>query len=85
MLSPKRVKFRKRQKGRIKGPATGGNYVAFGDIGLKALEHGKLTNQQIEAARIAMMRHIKRGGRVWIRIFPDHPFTSKPLEVRKKP
>ncbi|CAK7048442.1 MAG: 50S ribosomal protein L16 [Desulfovibrio sp.] len=82
MLSPKRVKFRKRQKGRIKGPATGGNYVAFGDIGLKALEHGKLTNQQIEAARIAMMRHIKRGGKVWIRIFPDHPFTSKPLEVR---
>jgi large subunit ribosomal protein L16 len=82
MLSPKRVKFRKRQKGRIKGPATGGNYVAFGEIGLKALEHGKLTNQQIEAARIAMMRHIKRGGRVWIRIFPDHPFTSKPLEVR---
>ncbi|MDL2209286.1 50S ribosomal protein L16 [Desulfovibrio sp. OttesenSCG-928-O18] len=82
MLSPKRVKFRKRQKGRIKGPATGGNYVAFGDIGLKAMEHGKLTNQQIEAARIAMMRHIKRGGKVWIRIFPDHPFTSKPLEVR---
>lgn len=82
MLSPKRVKFRKRQKGRIKGPASGGTYVAFGDIGLKAMESGKLTNQQIEAARIAMMRHIKRGGRVWIRIFPDHPFTSKPLEVR---
>jgi large subunit ribosomal protein L16 len=82
MLSPKRVKFRKRQKGRIKGPATSGAYIAFGDIGLKALEHGKLTNQQIEAARIAMMRHIKRGGKVWIRIFPDHPYTSKPLEVR---
>ncbi len=82
MLSPKRVKFRKRQKGRIKGPASGGTAVSFGDIGLKALEHGKLTSQQIEAARIAMMRHIKRGGRVWIRIFPDHPFTSKPLEVR---
>jgi len=82
MLSPKRVKFRKRQKGRIKGPATGGAAVSFGDIGLKALEHGKLTNQQIEAARIAMMRHIKRGGKVWIRIFPDHPYTSKPLEVR---
>ena len=82
MLSPKRVKFRKRQKGRLKGPASGGTAVSFGDIGLKALEHGKLTNQQIEAARIAMMRHIKRGGKVWIRIFPDHPFTSKPLEVR---
>ncbi len=82
MLSPKKVKFRKRQKGRIKGPALRGADVAFGDIGLKALEHGKLTNQQIEAARIAMMRHIKRGGRVWIRIFPDHPYTSKPLEVR---
>ncbi len=82
MLSPKKVKFRKRQKGRIKGPATRGNTVAFGDFGLKAEEHGKITNQQIEAARIAMMRHIKRGGRVWIRIFPDHPFTAKPLEVR---
>lgn len=82
MLSPKKVKFRKWQKGRIKGPATSGNYVAFGEIGLKALEHGKITNQQIEAARIAMMRHIKRGGKVWIRIFPDHPYTSKPLEVR---
>ncbi len=82
MLSPKKVKFRKRQKGRIKGPALRGATVAFGDVGLKALEHGKLTNQQIEAARIAMMRHIKRGGRVWIRIFPDHPYTSKPLEVR---
>ena len=82
MLSPKKTKFRKWQKGRIKGPATSGNYVAFGEIGLKALEHGKITNQQIEAARIAMMRHIKRGGKVWIRIFPDHPYTSKPLEVR---
>ncbi len=82
MLSPKRVIFRKRQKGRLKGPASGGTEISFGDIGLKAMEHGKLTNQQIEAARIAMMRHIKRGGKVWIRIFPDHPFTSKPLEVR---
>ncbi len=82
MLSPKKVKFRKCQKGRIKGPATRGASVAFGDVGLKAMEHGKLTSQQIEAARIAMMRHIKRGGRVWIRIFPDHPYTSKPLEVR---
>ena len=78
----KKKKIAKWQKGRIKGPATSGNYVAFGEIGLKALEHGKITNQQIEAARIAMMRHIKRGGKVWIRIFPDIPFTSKPLAVR---
>ena len=82
MLSPKRTKFRKLQKGRLKGPALRGAQIAFGDIGLKAMEHGKLTNQQIEAARIAMMRHIKRGGKVWIRIFPDHSYTSKPLEVR---
>ena len=82
MLAPKRVKFRKWQKGRLRGLATRGASIAFGDIGLKAMEHGKLTNQQIEAARIAMMRHIKRGGKVWIRIFPDHSYTSKPLEVR---
>ena len=82
MLNPKRTKFRKLQKGRIKGPACRGASVAFGDIGLKALEHGKLTSQQIEAARIAMMRHIRRGGKVWIRVFPDHSYTSKPLEVR---
>jgi large subunit ribosomal protein L16 len=82
MLSPARTKFRKLQKGRIKGPATRGADIAFGDFALKALEHGKLTNQQIEAARIAMMRHIKRGGKVWIRVFPDHSYTSKPLEVR---
>lgn len=82
MLSPKKIKYRKWQKGRIKGPATTCNSVAFGEVGLKALEHGKITSQQIEAARIAMMRHIKRGGQVWIRVFPDHPYTSKPLEVR---
>ena len=82
MLSPKRTKFRKLQKGRIKGPALRGAEIAFGDYALKAMEHGKLTNQQIEAARIAMMRHIKRGGKVWIRVFPDHSYTSKPLEVR---
>ncbi|SHN56731.1 50S ribosomal protein L16 [Desulfovibrio litoralis] len=82
MLSPSRTKFRKRQKGRLKGPAVKGSNIAFGDIGLKAMEHGKLTSQQIEAARIAMMRHIKRGGKVWIRIFPDQSYTSKPLEVR---
>ena len=70
MLAPKRVKFRKWQKGRLRGPALRGATIAFGDIGLKTVEHGKLTNQQIEAARIAMMRHIKRGGKVWIRVFP---------------
>jgi len=83
MLSPKRVKFRKCQKGRIGGMAVRGSTISFGDIGLKALEPGKLTNQQIEAARVAMMRHIKRGGRVWIRIFPDKPITAKPLETRQ--
>lgn len=82
MLAPKRVKFRKRQKGRLRGKAQRGNIVSFGDIGLKALEHGKITSQQIESARVAIMRHIKRGGKVWIRIFPDFPVTSKPAEVR---
>ncbi len=82
MLAPKRVKFRKRQKGRNRGKAQRGNTVSFGDIGLKALEHGKLSSQQIESARVAIMRHIKRGGKVWIRIFPDFPVTSKPAEVR---
>lgn len=83
MLSPKKVKFRKQQKGRIKGMAVRGSSVVFGDIGLKALEPGKLTSQQIESARIAMMRHIKRGGKVWIRIFPDKPITAKPAETRQ--
>lgn len=83
MLTPKKTKFRKRQKGRLKGAATKGNSVSFGEIGLKALEHGKLTQQQIESARVAMMRHIKRGGKVWIRMFPDQPYTSKPAEVRQ--
>ncbi|GAB6177884.1 50S ribosomal protein L16 [Desulfobaculum senezii] len=83
MLSPRKTKFRKRQKGRLRGKATRGNTVAFGEIGLKALEHGKLTNQQIESARVAMMRHIKRGGKVFIRIFPDQVLTSKPAEVRQ--
>lgn len=83
MLSPKKVKFRKQQKNRIKGTAVRGCLVVFGDIGLKALEPGKLTNQQIESARIAMMRHIKRGGKVWIRIFPDKPVTAKPAETRQ--
>ena len=83
LLSPKKVRFRKRQKGRIKGMAQRGNTIAFGDIALKTLENGKLTNQQIEAARVAMMRHIKRGGKVWIRVFPDTPITSKPAETRQ--
>ena len=83
MLSPRKTKFRKRQKGRLRGKASRGCVVTFGDIGLKALEHGKLTSRQIEAARVAMMRHIKRGGKVWIRMFPDQPFTAKPAEVRQ--
>ena len=83
MLSPKKVKFRKQQKGRIRGLAGRATTVAFGEIGLKAMECGKLTSQQIEAARIAMMRHIKRGGKVFIRIFPDKTITAKPLEVRQ--
>ena len=83
MLSPNRTKFRKRQKGRLDGPATGGTEISFGEVGIKAVEHGKLTSQQIESARIAIMRHIKRGGKVWIRIFPDHPVTAKPLETRQ--
>ena len=82
MLFPKKTKFRKRQKGRLKGPALRGAQIAFGDVGLKAMEHGKLTNQQIEAARIAMTRYIKRGGKVWIKIFPDKPVTAKPAETR---
>ncbi len=82
MLQPKRVKYRKQQKGRLKGKATRGNTVAFGDYGLQALEPGWITNRQIEAARVAMTRHIKRGGKVWIRIFPDKPITRKPAETR---
>ena len=82
MLAPKKVKFRKRQRCRLRGKAQRGNSVSFGEVGLKALEHGKITSQQIESARIAIMRHIKRGGKVWIRIFPDVPVTSKPAEVR---
>ena len=82
MLAPKKVKYRKRQKSRIKGKAQRGSTVAFGDIALKAVGHAKLTSQQIESARIAIMRHIKRGGKVWIRVFPDFPITKKPAEVR---
>ena len=82
MLQPKRVKYRKQQKGKIRGNAMRGNTVAFGDFGLQTLDAGWITNRQIEAARVAMTRHIKRGGKVWIRIFPDKPITSKPAETR---
>jgi large subunit ribosomal protein L16 len=82
MLQPARRKYRKEQKGRNKGLATRGASVAFGDFGLKATGRGRLTARQIEAARRAMTRHIKRGGRVWIRIFPDKPISRKPAEVR---
>jgi len=82
MLMPKKVKFRKQQKGRLKGKASSGNTVDFGEYGLKALEPGRISNRQIEAARIAITRHAKRGGKVWIRIFPDKPFTKKPAETR---
>lgn len=82
MLSPNRLKYRKVQKGRNKGIATRGTKVSFGDFGLKSTSRGRLTSRQIEAARRAMTRHIKRGGRVWIRIFPDKPVSKKPAEVR---
>ena len=82
MLSPKRLKFRKHHKGRIKGSASRGTHLAFGDYGLQAIESGRITARQIEAARIAMTRHIKRGGKVWIKMFPDKPVTKKPAEVR---
>ena len=82
MLMPKRTKYRKQQKGRIKGNASRGTRVSFGDFGLKALEPGRITSRQIEAARIAMTRRMKRAGQVYIRIFPDKPITKKPAEVR---
>ena len=82
MLMPKRVKYRRVMRGRLKGKATRGNTVTYGDFGLQALEPAWITSNQIEAARIAMTRYIKRGGRVWIKIFPDKPVTSKPAETR---
>ncbi|MEM8961109.1 MAG: 50S ribosomal protein L16 [Acidobacteriota bacterium] len=82
MLMPKKVKYRKRHRGRMRGKAKGGTTLAFGEFGLQALEPAWITARQIEAARIAMTRHIKRGGKVWIRIFPDKPITKKPLETR---
>ena len=82
MLTPKRVKWRKVQRGRMRGAAQRGNALTFGDFGLQAMEPCWMTNRQIEAARIAMTRHIKRGGKVWIKVFPDKPVTKKPAEVR---
>src|SRR5437899_12098220 len=83
MMQPKRTKYRKQFKGRNRGVATRGNKVSFGEYGLKATELGRITARQIEAARRAMSRHIKRGGKIWVRIFPDKPISKKPLEVRQ--
>ena len=83
MLQPKRTKFRKQHKGRNRGLALRGSRVSFGEYGLKAIGRGRLTARQIESARRAMTRHVKRGGKVWIRVFPDKPITKKPLEVRQ--
>lgn len=83
MLQPKKTKFRKQMKGHNRGVATRGNRVSFGEFGLKAMDHGRITARQIEAARRAVSRYIKRGGKIWIRIFPDKPITLKPLEVRQ--
>jgi len=83
MLQPKRTKFRKQQKGRNRGVAVRGSKVSFGEFGLKATGRGRITARQIEAARRAMTRHIKRGGKIWIRVFPDKPISKKPLEVRQ--
>jgi large subunit ribosomal protein L16 len=82
VLSPKRVKYRKQMRGKRRGNAKGGSEINFGEYGLKAIERGWITNRQIEAARVAMTRKIKRGGKVWINVFPDKPFTKKPAETR---
>src|SRR5688572_7164664 len=82
MLAPKRVKYRKQQKGRIRGLAYRGSEISFGDYGLQATASGRLSARQIEAARIALTRHVKRGGKVWIRVYPDKPISKKPLETR---
>src|SRR5437764_13751364 len=82
MLMPRKVKHRKQHRGRLTGPAKGGSAITFGDSGIQALEPGWITARQIEAARIAMTRHVKRGGKVWIRVFPDKPVTEKPAETR---
>ena len=82
MLAPKKTKYRKRHKGRIRGAAKGGTDITFGDFGLQAIDSGRLTARQIEAARIAMTRHVKRVGKIWIRVFPDKPISKKPAETR---
>jgi large subunit ribosomal protein L16 len=82
MLSPKKVKYRKQQRGRMKGIAHRGSDITFGEFGLQAVECGAISARQIEAARIAMTRHVKRGGKIWVRVFPDKPITKKPAEVR---
>jgi large subunit ribosomal protein L16 len=82
MLAPRKVKYRKKQKGRRGGQAKGGTELNFGQFGLQAMDRGYMTNQQIEAARVAITRHVKRGGKIWIRIFPDKPVTKKPAETR---
>ena len=82
MLMPKRVKYRKRHKGKMRGIAYRGGAVSFGSFGLQAVECGRITNRQIEAARIAMTRYVKRGGKIWLRVFPDKPVSKKPLETR---
>lgn len=82
MRAPKRVKYRKKQKGRMKGKAQSGNYVAFGEFGIKAVQSGWITSRQIESARVAITRHVKKGGKLFIRIFPDKPITKKPAETR---
>lgn len=83
MMQPKRTKYRKQFKGRNRGVATNGTKVSYGEYGLKSMDHGRITARQLEAARRAMSRHVKRGGKVWIRIFPDKPISKKPLEVRQ--
>jgi len=82
MLSPKKIKYRKQQKGRMRGHAHRGSSLNFGEFGLQAIECGRMTSQQIEAARVAMTRYVKRGAKIWIRAFPDKPFTKKPAETR---
>jgi large subunit ribosomal protein L16 len=82
MLSPKKTKYRKQMRGKMKGNATSGEFLSFGDFGLQALESGWLTGKQLESARVAISRSVKKGGRVWIRVFPDKPYTKKPTEVR---
>ena len=82
MLMPKRVKYRKRHKGKMRGVAYRGGEISFGSFGLQAMECGRITNRQIEAARIAMTRYVKRGGKIWLRVFPDKPVSKKPLETR---